>query len=95
MIIAVDFDGTLLDDKGAANAGLFRWLTARQRAGDKIILWTCRSGGRLEEAVAFCAKNGLRFNHINENAPETIARLKYNPRKVLADVYIDDKAVNV
>lgn len=93
MIIAVDFDGTLADDSGNPNGRLFRWLEAKQRSGDIIILWTCRAGERLEEAIRFCAQNGLRFNLINENAPGTIAQLKYNPRKILADIYIDDKAV--
>lgn len=34
---------------------------------------------------------GLRPNLVNENAPQTVKALGYNPRKVLADIYIDDK----
>lgn len=93
MIIAVDFDDTLFDASGNPNRSLLQWLLARQRGGDVLILWTCRAGKRLEEAVKKCNRCELRFNFINENAPETIARLKYNPRKILADLYIDDKAV--
>ena len=38
---------------------------------------------------------GLKFNYINCNTPGTIKRLGYDPRKVLADIYIDDKASNI
>ena len=44
------------------------------------------------EAVQNCAQHGLVFNCINENCPQAISMLGGNPRKVFADVYIDDKA---
>lgn len=93
MIIAVDFDGTLTDRNGNPNSALFARLINEQAHGGQVILWTCRTGESLKEAVMFCASYGLRFNYINENTAETVRRLKCNPRKVLADVYIDDKAV--
>lgn len=92
-ILAVDFDGTIQFRDGSANVPLLRQLVGRQRVGDIIILWTCRSGSRLNEAVRFCMKHGLRPNYVNENAPETVRRLGYNPRKVYADLYLDDKGV--
>lgn len=92
MIIAVDFDDTLyIGNK--PNTMLFETLKARQRAGDIIILNTCRAGVRLNEAVAFAEKNGLRFNAVNDNIPPVIKMLGFNPRKIFADIYIDDKAV--
>ena len=94
MIIAVDFDGTLqIDD--APNVRLFNQLIQSQRQGHTVILWTCRDGKRLAEAVNYCMRYGLRPNYINSNAIETIRKLGYDPRKVLADVYIDDKAVRI
>ena len=92
MIIAVDFDGTLQLPDGQANAPLMHALRLKQRSGDILILWTCRNGTRLAEAVAFCLKNGLRFNFVNQNPPQVLKMLGYDPRKIYADLYIDDKA---
>ena len=51
-IIAVDFDGTLCTDKypeiGSPARGLINLLKSRKEAGDKLILWTCRVGERLQ-----------------------------------------------
>jgi len=92
MIIAVDFDETLKIN-GEPNTALFTNLINAQRGGAIVILWTCRAGDRLREAVQYCAEQGLRFNYINENTVETIRKFGCNPRKVFADVYIDDKAM--
>lgn len=92
MIIAVDFDGTLQFQDGKANIALFHALRCKQQRGDIIILWTCRSGQRLAEAVRFCQQHGLRPNYINQNTPQIIKMLGHDPRKVYADLYIDDKA---
>lgn len=75
-IIAVDFDGTLCENKwpeiGAANDELIEYLKKRQASGDKIILWTCRVGELLQQAVRFCYNRGLIFDAVNENLPETL-----------------------
>lgn len=94
MIVAVDFDGTLRAENGTPNTFLFNSLRKRQRAGDILILWTCRSGKKLAEAVKFCAENGLKFNYINQNAPQTVQMLGNDPRKIYADLYIDDRAIH-
>ena len=90
MIIAVDFDGTLQID-GQANAGLLAQLKNRQRKGDTIILWTCREGSSLKNAVLFLREYGFVPNFINCNCPEGVKRMGHDSRKVFADVYIDDK----
>lgn len=92
MIIAVDFDDTL-QVNGKPNEPLMARLISAQRNGATLILWTCRIGDNLRKAVQYCAERGLRFNYINENSSETIRRFGCNPRKVFADVYIDDKAM--
>lgn len=92
MIIAVDYDGTLEDRQGHMNAGLIRALANYQVQGHTIILWTCRGGKSLKEAVDKLGRWGLRPNYINQNAPAVIRRLGHDPRKVWADVYVDDKA---
>ena len=94
MTVACDYDGTL-EINGQMNLSLITRLVNAQRAGDFVILWTCRDGKRLKEALQNLQKCGFCPNSVNENTPQTISRLKYNPRKVLADVYIDDKAVNI
>lgn len=96
MIIAVDFDGTLCSDNypniGAANIKLIRTLCKKQKFGDKLILWTCRAGERLTEAVEWCQKQGLIFDAVNDNLPKMVALWGNNSRKISADIYIDDKA---
>lgn len=99
MVIAVDFDGTLVEDLfpyiGRKNNTLFKWLMRRQNAGDTLILWTCRQGERLQEAVKYCEENQLFFDCINKNADKYIKKYGNDCRKIFADVYIDDKAINV
>lgn len=92
MIIAVDFDNTLFDGK-QVNVALINRLKHEQRKGSTVILWTCRDGRRISEALSILQQNGFKPNLVNENAPETIKKLGYNPRKVLADAYIDDKNI--
>ena len=101
-IIAVDFDGTIVSDKypniGEPNHELISWLKESQNRGTKLILWTCRSNnmiienkGALENAVEFCKSVGLEFDAVNENLPEVQSKWNNDTRKVLADIYIDDK----
>lgn len=97
-IYAVDFDGTLCESTypniGAPNIALITHLIKRREQGNKIILWTCRVGERLQEAVEWCKERGLEFDAVNDNVPEMIEHWGNNPRKVFANVYIDDLAVN-
>lgn len=97
-IIAVDFDGTLCENKwpgiGKPNENLIEYLKYWQGHGAKIILWTCRSKEMLQEAVAWCHKQGLIFDAVNENLPEAIEEFGGDSRKIYADKYIDDKNDN-
>lgn len=97
MIYAIDFDGTLCVDAypgiGAPRLGIIEFVKASQRGGDRFILWTCRSGEQLEEAVAWCAAQGITFDAINDNLPELVALYGNNCRKVNADRYIDDRNI--
>ena len=95
MIIAVDFDGVLCENRypniGGANKKLIKYLVSEQRSGNKLILWTCRRGEELEQAVDWCKKNGLQFDAVNENLDFIIESFGGNTRKVFANVYIDDR----
>lgn len=90
MIIAVDFDGCLWDKK--INRPLVQVLQSHQRAGDIVILWTCREGESLRDAVLKLARAGFAPNYINQNAPQGIKEMGHDSRKIYADVYLDDKA---
>lgn len=98
-IIACDFDGTLVEDKfpeiGAANDPIFELLCRARENGAKIILWTCRDGEALKQAIEFCEDHSqLKFDAVNDNLPECIALFGGgNTRKVYANEYWDDKAV--
>jgi hypothetical protein len=92
VIIAVDFDDTIRIGK-EPNIPLISRLRQMQSQGVTIILWTCREGNRLREAVQYCRGHGLQPNYVNCNPPEVIRRFGYDPRKIYADVYIDDKSM--
>lgn len=97
MIIAVDFDGTLCrsawPDIGEPNKPLIDALRKERDGGTKIILWTMREGEKLERAVEWCKENGLEFDAVNDNEDGQKMVYGNNPRKVYADVYIDDHNV--
>lgn len=96
-IIAVDFDGCLCHNEwpeiGAPNFSAINELIKRRRNGAKVVLWTCRTGEALMDAVNFCRDYGLRFDAVNENLPEVVAEFGGNTRKIFAHEYWDDKAV--
>lgn len=94
LTLAVDFDGTIVENRfpeiGKPLLFAFESLKKLQEEGHRLILWTYRSGQKLDEAVEFCEKNGLKFYAINKSYPEeefdnTISR------KILADIFIDDR----
>lgn len=95
-ILAVDFDGTLVENKfpeiGEVNPMIWKAVSAYQAAGWKIILWSCRTETMLQDAVDFCAERGLTFDAVNENLPEVQKYYGGDTRKVFANMYIDDRS---
>lgn len=95
-IIAVDFDGTLVENKwpdiGDTNEEVLNYCKHERENGARIILWTNRVGQALENAVAWCEANGLHLDAVNDNVPEVVEHFGFNTRKIYADEYIDDKA---
>jgi len=94
MKIAVDFDGTIVENKypkiGKPKLFAFETLLQLQKKGHQLILWTFRYGEALDEAVEFCRENGLEFYAVNKSFPEE----QYDPRmsrKIDVDLFIDDK----
>lgn len=96
VVIAVDFDGVLCEDQwpqiGPEKKDNIELAKFRKQAGAALILWTCRCGEQLDEAVAWCRERGLEFDAVNENLPERVAFYGSESRKISADEYWDDKA---
>lgn len=92
-IIAVDFDGTIVEDQypkiGKAMPFAFETLKMLQKDGHRLVLWTVRNGNSLIEAVNYCKKNGIEFEGINELFPGENEKSK--SRKLNADLFIDDR----
>lgn len=97
-IVAFDFDGTItLQDEypniGKPNIEVIKTIRDFQLNGVKVILWTCRDGAALEEAITFCLAYGIKFDAVNENLPLIQEYFGRDTRKIYADLYIDDKAI--
>ncbi|HBG39926.1 MAG TPA: hydrolase [Porphyromonadaceae bacterium] len=98
MVIAVDFDGTIVEDRypaiGDLRPGAVEVLKRLRKEGYLLILWTCRTGKELAQAVKFCAEAGIRFDAINENLRYRVNEFGgSDPRKVSVDLYIDDRGL--
>lgn len=97
-IIAVDFDNTLFRTNWPAILGpiwpVIRKLQIEKDNGAKIILWTCRTGKDLDDAVDVCEKVGIHFDAINNNVQEAIDEFGGDSRKVFAHEYWDDLSWN-
>jgi hypothetical protein len=94
--IAIDFDGTIVEHAypqiGKEKLFAFQTLKELDKMGARLILWTFRTGKELDEAVAFCRKNGIEFYAVNKNYPEEVYDETIS-RKIDADIYIDDKNI--
>lgn len=101
-IVAVDFDGTLVEDNfpeiGRPYMEMFQTMIYLRNKGVKVVLWTSRNFYKnrdlLEEAVQFCKEKGLEFDAINENVQEVQELTGEDTRKIYADLYIDDKSIH-
>lgn len=106
-ILAVDFDDTLFtyvpadedysgrpDSIGEPIQFVIDAVLRFKARGGLVILWTCREGVALEHALESCQGQGLVFDAVNANVPSRVSDKWPDCRKVKADFYLDDKAVN-
>ena len=99
MVIAVDFDGTIVEHKypkiGKEIPFAIATLKQLQADGHLLILWTVRCGELLEEAIDYCHLHGLEFFAVNSNYPEEehIESSRHICRKLKADMFIDDRNI--
>ena len=57
-----------------------------------LILWTCREGEYLQQALDFCELYGIKFDYVNENCKRNLDLYTVDCRKISADIYLDDKS---
>lgn len=94
LIIAVDFDGTLIHNRYPfcenPNLDLIKFI--KDHKDDYVwILWTCRHGEQLDMALQYLWIGfGLKFDFVNTNVPWLIDQYG-DTRKIFADYYIDEK----
>ena len=101
--IALDFDGTLVEHRypaiGAIKENTVERLLNKKDELNKrgqeliVILWTCRSNDTLLAAKTWCKENmpiSIIPKYYNEN-PD----VPMDSRKIFANEYWDDRAVNI
>jgi len=104
-ICALDYDGTLFEGSypklGKPKKDVIKQANAFKKCGANLVLWTCREGKGLQEAISRCSKEGLVFEEINENTKEQKEYMSkvlmekgdiFALRKIYADIYVDDKS---
>lgn len=93
MVIAVDFDGTIVEHEypkiGRAIPFAIETLLQLQKEGHILLMWTVRDGDLLQEAVNYCEKKGLKFYAANKNHPDE--DVSTASRKLNAEMFIDDR----
>ena len=104
MVIAVDFDGTLVENGVYPYASKpiiknIEYIKKMKSEGHKIILWTCREKEPLEYAIKFCIDYGIELDAVNENVDiedklavnDAIKDLKSREQYILEERFITGK----
>ncbi len=95
MVIAVDFDGTIVKHRypriGEEIPFAIETLKLLQQEQHRLILWSVREGKLLDEAVEWCKNRGLKFYAVNKDYPEEQKDHLSFSRKLKADLFIDDR----
>jgi hypothetical protein len=106
-ILSVDYDGTLFEgswpEKGAPKQDVIDKVKEFKANKAELVLWTCREGKSLEEALTRCKEVGLEFDAVNANAPSQLEYMKereaegeiFATHKIFANFYLDDRAYNI
>ena len=98
MIIAVDFDGTIVEHRypeiGEERPFATETLKMLIKDRHRLVLWTCREGELLEQALQWCRERGVEFYAANRDYPEeTTDNNPHFSRKLKADLFIDDRNI--
>lgn len=97
MIIAIDFDGTICKGQFPNIEGFVpdakKYINQLKADGHYIIIYTCRNGEDLLNAINWLLRHNIAFDRVNDNEPTNVEKYGNNSRKVYAHAYIDDKQV--
>lgn len=97
MIIAIDFDGTIVRGKYPTIDGLQPYakqvINGLILEGHYVIIWTCRAGDKLVDAVNYLLEQGIKFNRVNDHEPINVSQYSDSGPKIYAHCYIDDKNI--
>ena len=96
MVIAVDFDGTIVEHRypeiGPELPFATETLKMLIKDHHRLILWSVREGKLLDDAVNWCRERGVEFYAINRDYPEEEQQKNQHfSRKLKADIWIDDR----
>jgi hypothetical protein len=94
--LAVDFDATLAEklrkfdpsEAGDPREGAREAMQALKEDGHRLLIFTCR--GDTKPVAEWLKKHDIPYDEINENSEQP----KGTSGKIMADLYIDDKAVD-
>lgn len=95
MTIAVDFDGTIVTHAYPAIGkpipfAIDTLRRLQSEGGHQLILWSCREGQLLQEAIDYCHERGLDFYAVNSNFPDE-PQDGLGARKLTVELFIDDR----
>lgn len=95
MVIAVDFDGTVVEHAypkiGKPIPFAIETLKQLQKEGHILLMWSVRQGDLLQEAIDYVESKGLTYYAYNKNHPEEDPLVA--SRKLNAEIFIDDRNV--
>lgn len=95
LVISIDFDGVIVEDAWpevgdiipGARETIRKWYDVD---GHWIIINSCRTCDELEAMIGVLNYYKIPFDAINENLAWRIVKYGTDPRKIGADIYIDD-----
>lgn len=85
IVVAVDYDGTIAQYGKLTKKGI-RMIKKIRKYPVILVLWTCRTGKMLNEALQEIKQANIQFDYINDTDG-----IRNEGRKINADIYIDDK----
>jgi len=96
--VAVDFDNTIAEYHGWSGIGEFgepiqnaKWALdlMKKQLGYTIIIYTCRL--EIPAVKEYLDKHEIPYDYVNHNPKNS--ELDLHPMKIIADIYIDDRAI--
>ena len=96
MILAIDFDGTVCEEKEYPDFGDFlpgavETLKKLASQGHTLLLWTCRTGEEAQRVFQHCLDAGIPFVTVNQGMYDGTV---HDYKKILADIYIENKDIS-